>query len=89
MDVFEVTPEFELEPLSASCSNETVYTLPELFNSAGEQYKFEVSLSNLTEEIALYDPETQQIWLFNWLIKDTHEGDHFVKVSLSYGFGDF
>lgn len=46
-------------------------------------------MSNLTEEIALYDPETQQIWLFNWLIKDTHEGDHFVKVSLSYGFGDF
>lgn len=86
-DVFEIQPEFDLETLRPSCQNDTSYPLPELLNSQGEKYKFDVSFDALTEEFALFDADKQEIWVYSSKMLDTHEGPHLARVSLTYGGG--
>lgn len=87
-EVFEVTPEFELEPMIVNCDQEAIYALPPLFSRQGERWPYEVVFDDSSSEFALYDPESQYIWSFNWLLKESNEGEHSATVSVTYGEGE-
>ena len=47
-NVFEVKPTFSVNPLNASCTENTVYPLPELKDNKGNLRLFTVGFDNIT-----------------------------------------